>query len=269
MDRLLEKKKVVQRRQRQKLGEVRDRRRLKIGPVAGSKKTKTAPVGAKGTIFPNRVLKWDPTLDEKILKDGALNTKIGGDVMVGGLRGARIFTLSLEERATCPKSCTHWLTCYGNQMQWARRWKHGQAFEHALEAEVRANCATYRIVLVRLHVLGDFYSLGYLRLWTSLLEDLPNLHIFGFTAHGPDTKIGRSIARSRLLFGQRFSIRHSGLCQSYGSFTVDFPTEQNQIGDAIVCPEQRSANGDIRDGIHCGNCGLCWSVNNPIVFIQH
>ena len=48
---------------------------------------------------------------ENVLKCGRNNSKIGGDVLVGRLRGARIFTLTLEERATCPRSCAMWRAC--------------------------------------------------------------------------------------------------------------------------------------------------------------
>ena len=36
------------------------------------------------------------------------NKKLGKVVKVGRLQGARIFTLTLEERATCPTTCAHW-----------------------------------------------------------------------------------------------------------------------------------------------------------------
>src|SRR5262245_38746167 len=46
---------------------------------------------------------------ERLLIDGANNRKIGGRVTKGALRGVPVFTLTLEERATCPRTCVHWL----------------------------------------------------------------------------------------------------------------------------------------------------------------
>ena len=122
-----------------KLPGVRDRRRFKAGPIANGSYAKTAPADATGTIYPTRV---SPVLEgEAVLKDGAHSSKIGGDVLVGRLRGAKIFTLTLEERATCPRSCRHWVGCYGNAMQAARRWQHGPELIDRLANEVAALCA--------------------------------------------------------------------------------------------------------------------------------
>jgi hypothetical protein len=51
------------------------------------------------------------------------NIKLGKKVTKGHLKGARIFTLTLEERATCDSECEHWLDCYGNNMPFGHRFK--------------------------------------------------------------------------------------------------------------------------------------------------
>lgn len=38
---------------------------------------------------------------------------------------------------------------------------------------------------------------------------------------------------------------------------------------AAVCPEQRTAMNGEGKADHCGNCGLCWAGDTPIVFVQH
>lgn len=250
-----------------KLTRVRDRRRFRQALVPTGEIVRTAPADASGTKFPSRVA--DPTDGAAVLKDGASNSKIGGDVLVGRLRGARIFTLTLEERATCPASCPLWRGCYGNSMQWTVRWRHGAALETAIADEVALLIAAHGTILVRLHVLGDFYSTGYVGAWWRLLERWPGLNVFGFTAWGPETEIGGMIAIMRERFGLRAAIRHSGRCMPWGSFTVDFPTERKQIGDALVCPEQRDAMEGSPAGRHCGSCAACWSTDRPIVFVEH
>lgn len=248
---------------------IRDRRRFKHSPVPTGEIKKLVPADAKGTIYPRTVRSFGPDTTETIFKDGAHNSKIGGDVLVGPLKGARIITLSLEERATCPRSCTYWQTCYGNAMGQARRWEYCPELMAGIEAEIAALCAGHSKVLVRLHVLGDFPDAGYVDLWAWLLSQHENLHCFGFTAHKPDSEIGAYIALTRQAAQGRFSIRHSGMTGTWGSFTVDFPTEKNMLGDAPVCPEQRDAMNGAGRGIHCGSCGLCWKGSAPIAFVEH
>lgn len=246
---------------------IKDRRRIKVLSVPTGEVARIAPEGATRSLQPGATRAWSPSVGEAILKEGFLNSKIGGTVAVGDLRGAAIYTLALEERLTCPPSCDHWRTCYGNNLHQTRRWVPSEAFERALAREVR-DLARRGPVLIRLHVLGDFYSWEYLRLWVELLDELPTLSVFGFTAHPPESKLGAGIARVRGALGQRFAIRHSSRTGEWGSFTIDFPTDRKRYGDAIICPEQRSAmEGDNRK--HCANCAACWQTSRPIIFIEH
>lgn len=254
-------------RSKQKAALVADRRRFKHTPVPFGSPAITVDASMQGTRYPDRV--FEPDGAELVLKDGCNNSKIGGDVLVGRLKGAYIATLTLEERATCPTSCGHWRTCYGNSMQYARRWKGGPALEAQIRHEVEDACAKNDHVLIRLHVLGDFYSFKYLCLWADLLDTHENLTVFGFTAWPLGTRIGDGIAKLRTVYPSRFMIRTSGASGAWGSFTVDFPTERKTIGDAIVCPEQRDAMNGAPKGIHCGNCAACWSTDRPIVFVEH
>lgn len=245
---------------------VKDKRRFKTTPVPTGEASVEAPADATGTIFSSRVT--DPIAGKAVLIGGENNSKIGSHVTKGALRGAPIFTLTLEERATCPKSCDLWRTCYGNAMPHPLRLRHGAALERRIEAEVADLIREHGRILIRLHILGDFYSLGYVALWAGLLARHPGLHVFGFTAWAPDTHIGRAIAAIRDLDPRRFSIRHSGRGGAWGSFTIDFPTAKKRIGDAIVCPEQ-SAAMEGQEGRYCGSCTLCWASDAAICFVEH
>lgn len=65
-----------------------------------------------------------PSELKTLFVSGHSNVKIGRDVRKGLFRGYWIYTLSLEERATCPTSCRHWLSCYGNNMPYSKRIDH-------------------------------------------------------------------------------------------------------------------------------------------------
>ena len=162
------------------------------------------------TIFPSRV--FDPSEVPRLLKDGHQARKIGKFVVKGARRGWPIFTLTLEERATCPRSCKAWSFCFGNHMQGAERIVAGAELEGVLWEELAALQRRHaRGFLIRLHILGDFYSLGYVRLWQRALAAFPALHVFGFTARDPDADpIGVLLWRMANADWARFAIRFSG-----------------------------------------------------------
>ena len=58
---------------------------------------------------------------EKVIKKST-NIKLGKKVTRGKLKGFPIYTVTLQERATCPISCKHYSTCYGNNMMFAIRY---------------------------------------------------------------------------------------------------------------------------------------------------
>ncbi len=266
-------------RAREKVKKLSDRRRFPVAsPASGRGLEADQEVQDEGrTMFPSRVFTPEGPSVEPVLKDGCNNSKIGGDVLVGHLKGAYIATLTLEERATCPRSCLHWADCYGNTMQHARRFAAGPELEASLRIEVAEACEANDKVLIRLHVLGDFYSRDYVVFWAELLDTHPNLYVFGFTAHKRDDGgIGRAIAVLRKTYPNRFMIRHSGATGAWGAFTIPMRPDPDieggwpkEIGDAIVCPATRDPYLKTPQGKHCGNCSACWSCNRPIIFPVH
>jgi hypothetical protein len=210
------------------------------------------------TIFPSRV--FDPSEVQRVLKTGHQQRKIGKTVMKGPRRGWPIFTLTLEERATCPRTCKAWAFCFGNGMQAAERIVAGAELEEALTRELaalqRAHPAGF---MIRLHILGDFYSLDYVRFWTDALEQFPALHVFGFTARCPKTtEIGRALHDLASRAWDRFAVRFSG---------AEGPVMASRIGEddpeAILCPAQTGASDC------CATCMLCVHSDRSILFRRH
>lgn len=212
------------------------------------------------TLFPSTV---QDRLDERVLKSGHNSPKIGRHVTKGQWEGFPIYCLTLEERATCPTSCKEWRSCYGNRMPFAHRFQAGPALEERIEAELdelqRAH--PYGFV-VRLHVLGDFYSAAYAERWAEWLAAFPALHVFGYTAWSETSPIGRVLDAMRRGDGwQRFALRFSNGTAAEGPISI---TADRAIAGAVQCPAQTGAS------LCCGTCTLCWAApGKPIRFARH
>lgn len=230
------------------------------------------PAAVEGrTIFPGNVA--STASSQRFLVSGVNNSKIGKAVEKGAWAGMPIFTLTLEERKTCPRSCESWLSCYGNAQQWPKRWDHTDPdFLPALAAEVitlgRANPKGF---VVRLHVLGDFYSAEYVLFWAELLAKVPSLHVYGYTARHlfdgdrESAKIAECIGVLTDHMWNRFAIRTSSSEDVAFSRAIVVEEDPN-LPDVIVCPAQTGATEC------CGSCGLCWSPNardKTIAFLRH
>lgn len=200
-----------------------------------------------------------------VLVSGHSNVKIGRDVRKGRLRGYWIYTLTLEERATCPRSCHHWATCYGNNMPYAKRISHRES--GALQVAVRADVERLLAIkgrvgiLVRLHALGDFYSAPYVRFWSAMLREFPRLSVYGYTAWSRRSDIGRAVAAAKAEHGQRFAIRWSNGGEA-SDCTVPIRTVDEAV-NAVVCPEQTGRTAA------CATCALCWGTTRNIAFLEH
>jgi len=217
------------------------------------------------TMYPKSV-KFLGDYPHKVLKQSK-NKKLSKDklpvIKKGKFKGYVIYTLTLEERATCPRECYHWDDCYGNNMMFAHRIEHGEQLEQRIKEEIEELCGTYRGVIVRLHVLGDFYSELYVMLWGQLLAKYNNLAIWGFTGHAPDSVIGKTIGWVHAKFRERFSVRYSNApTWQFSANSADlYKPEKNK---SIVCPEQTGKSES------CATCTVCWSApDKQVLFLTH
>lgn len=225
------------------------------------------------SLFPSRV--FSPDEVRRVLKDGHQSRKIGKMVTKGPRKGWPIFTLTLEERASCPApkpdgtGCREWASCYGNNMQAAERIEHGPLLTVALAEELGALQRKHPGgFLVRLHVLGDFYARDYAEFWGRMLAELPALHLFGFTAHAPASEIGRAVARLALDHGwARSAIRFSGAPHEVRASRVIGPGEVD--AGAVLCPAQIVRENGAAATDCCATCALCWQSERSIAFRRH
>jgi hypothetical protein len=240
------------------------------GHVVGEKRSRalvllpTHPASRDArTLFPSRVVSAKGLLN--VLVSGENSRKIGDRVIKGEWSGFPIFTLTLEERATCPRSCLHWGSCYGSNMQYAKRIKHDADFEERLGHELAV--LNYRYpngFVVRLHVLGDFYSVEYVKLWQTFLNRYAALRVFGFSARWnmKDDPIADELVRLIYANQKRFCIRLSDAPIDEWS-TVSIKRESEAPANTIICPQQTGKTSS------CGSCALCWSSPKRIAFLQH
>jgi len=234
-------------------------------------KTREA-VSEKRTMYSHKVRE-----DANPLKKSS-NAKLGAKVLNKRWKYQPMYTLTLEERATCPTSCLHYHDCYGNNMYRTGRVLHGEDFEKNLLAQLEKLAAKHKDgFVVRLHILGDFYSVEYVNLWLKALEKYPNMSIYGYTHWHPNTDIGDAIAFGYFAMPDRFVIRFSDYV---GDVNVLRANSINVVdktpGRTFICPNLDGVQG-VRNGrpkadsyaISCGECTLCWESKKTVIFPTH
>jgi hypothetical protein len=247
----------------------------------------THPAAVEGrTLFPGRVVEPSSNTAPRrsamqggfVLISGANSTKLGRVVQKGAWRGMPIFSLALEERKTCPRTCGNWLLCYGNSSFLQKRMRHGSALEARLAHELAELQELHPTgFVVRLHVLGDFYSVAYVNRWKDWLNQFPALRVFGYTAWPPTTDIGETVEKLALAQWDRFAIRLSA--SSAGprrTITLrsvppadmwqELITEHQEPIQIISCPTQTGKTKS------CATCGSCWAIgmqDKTIAFMAH
>ena len=219
------------------------------------------------TIYKKNIHNLD-TYKFKVLKPST-NKKLGKKILKGEFKDYKFYTLTLTERATCPSDCFHWSTCYGNNMPFAHRMDASN--ETLLKSKIREDIIALKgkKAMIRLHILGDFFSVSYVMFWDEILNEFPNVAIYGYTANNINSKIDKSrkiasaISLVNTMHQSRFAIRFSNVLTnpfSANSFDVVKP----QKGKSILCPVQEDKTPD------CGACGLCWNApKQQIIFITH
>jgi hypothetical protein len=217
------------------------------------------PVVEARTMFPSRV--FDASERNQVLIEGINNAKTGNQIMVGPWAGMRHYNLSLEERATCPRSCACWAECFGNGMPMAVRFRYNPALMMSLDGELEWLSIRHpKGFSVRLHILGDFPDLAYLRQWVEWSDALPELHVWGYTARPSDSAIGKEI--------MAMNVRRPGRWQVRFSVAEDTPYAPMQVATTWKKPERYAFDPATKSLIcpqeigktdHCSTCGICWN----------
>jgi hypothetical protein len=204
-----------------------------------------------------------PPTDKWVLKPGNNNKKLGFHITSKYWKGKKLFYLTLEERKTCPTTCHHWDDCYGNNMPFAIRYQPGKELQYKIAHEINMLMDKYpQGIVIRLHVLGDFYSVEYVQFWAALLETYPKLCIFGYSARYHDL-IGTEIYKLNETFPDRCVIRFSANKPFVPVANIRYAAEESYKGETFVCPEQTKKVDS------CAACGLCWTTDKTVKFLSH
>jgi hypothetical protein len=147
-------------------------------------------------------------------------------------------------------------------MQWVQRMQAGPNLEWQIEREIALLSIDHPNFVVRLHGLGDFYSVEYVELWRMLLERHSGLRVFGYTARADDAIAEALRVLARDAGWPRFAMRFSNAPFPRRS-TVTIESVRQKPADAVVCPEQ---TGETES---CSTCGLCWQTEKRVAFLQH
>lgn len=210
-----------------------------------------------------------------MLKRGKQNKKLGDKVLVKMWKGMTMYSLTLEERASCTEHCEQWDNCYGNNMPFAHRFDHTDPnFKPYLEEQLEElNKKHPEGFVVRLHVLGDFYDALYITQWQIWLYKYDNLRVFGYTHHHPKSTLGGMVNNVNRIYPDRFRIRFSGASSvDFSAFVEEHHTlspvrsrwtDESGHNLVPVCPEQQNKTAS------CATCGYCWASDKPIVFLEH
>lgn len=204
-----------------------------------------------------------------VLKASTTNKKLGSGgkvIQKGRYRGLPLYSLTLEERATCWQGCPNLGSCYGDNMPFAKRYTPGPALEAALTTDVQRLSMSYPGgFVIRLHVLGDFYSVDYVEHWATLLRDSPSLHLFGYTHWPADHPIGAAVTSLVQWFPDRVAFRRSD-----GNLETDALPVAITVGrvspaapNTVLCPEQTGHTAS------CTTCGLCMNLTTSVSFRDH
>ena len=232
----------------------------------------TTPYGLKVLKPATNVSKLSRTTFEydrpkKFMKSAKHNSLI---IQKGRWKGSRLFFLSLPEGQTCPDSCPlntaptrrwgkgHPEPCYGVHMPLAKRYDpYAKGFMNALSDDISLLASKYKFV-VRLHELGDFFSIDYVNFWVNSLEETPNLNIYGYSHRDDD--IGLALDESFQKHPKRFVIMNSSETHTTNIRPPSFVGERS---GNVTCPYETSPPNTKS----CITCMLWGQGSIPISFI--
>jgi hypothetical protein len=179
----------------------------------------------------------------------------------GIFRDMALYVLTLIERENC-NDCPILDSCYGRNMPHAVRMDpKAKGFKKAMLADIDVLSKRYpKGYVIRLHELGDFFSVDYVKFWEGLLIDNPRLNIFGYSHQSG--AIGAEIDRVFIDHPGRFNIMDSDGAHGTG-IRPTATVSEDALEGATDCPQQTKRTPS------CITCGLCMNGRTNVRFYPH
>ncbi len=208
-------------------------------------------------------------------------------MMGNGKLGQSIFHFDLPAVVTCPgRSAVCEQVCYARQgrfrfpqvqerLDWCYEQSQRKDFAERMAREVRRK----GILVVRIHVSGDFYSAEYAAQWLRVLRQCPRVKFYFYTRSWRLPEIAQVLEQMAAFRCCRpwYSVDHetgipervpAGVRMAYLQVTAGEEPKladlmfrvhrlrRQRIALALVCP-QETPRGRSND-TNCGNCGRCF-----------
>lgn len=204
-----------------------------------------------------------------------------------GKLGQQIAHFDLPAVSTCPgRTPTCERVCYATRSRfrfanvqarlwWCYKQSRRKDFVRRVVREIRIR----GLLVVRLHVSGDFYAAGYARKWLQIMRQLPRVRFYFYSRSWRIAAIARVLEEMTTLCQTRvwYSVdADSGLPSAIPqgvrlAWLQDSPQRPQgaqlvfrtrrmlgapRVGLPLICPTDTPAGR--RNGETCGSCGLCW-----------
>lgn len=225
----------------------------------------------------------EPREGDRILAIAEHNPKLGGDIERRGTAPSRV--VYLEEYGTCSDQCRFKRdgNCWGENSK-ADRFIVTEMFWTKVEHEIVILSLLHSRWFLRLHGLGDFFSVEYVERWIALATKYEQMWVWGFTGRRRDSNIGHAIQsamdrfgpRWRTLWSEQVAQRGTTRCFELHELTRtsgEIDLIQHHEGIAYpLCPEQidqfllHKSEGEIR---RCSDCRRCILTDCNVGFLYH
>lgn len=232
-----------------------------------------SPTG--GTRFPDMLFSARP---DNVIQQGDAHSKLGTVVTKANGRrlqmGLPIATFSLEEGTTCSPECGLRDVCFAGKMSLQKRIRYeGKETDRAVaKAILEAGPRHYRI-----NTVGDFPNQSFFEAVLAAVT-VSGSTAFGYTHWPLEEELGATILSYSDRYWDFFSIRASyehgsrePLPRRAAVVLKTFDPELLRLHNAVPCPEnlQRFGYRKFKQDVNCGNCGLCWTHDGNIAFVEH
>lgn len=200
--------------------------------------------------------------------------------------GESIFGWALEAGATCPgktPTCSHW--CYAShgrfcteQMKARNAWRLGQAKKAGFVDRVCDEIFRRGVLILRVHVGGDFFSPKYTQKWIEIAARNPNVKMFAYSRSWRVEKVRPllyawgALPNVRLWLSADRDAYPKNVPQGVRVAYMQVAEEDAPRGDLTfqvrrlrklslptappICG-QETVQGK-RQGVNCSNCSVCW-----------